>query len=86
MVEKEVFINTQPSGAWVFIDNKRRGRPTPTSIVVSINNPVRLTLKKEGYRDKKVVLSPRSIREGKAKFSLIKHRYRKKKNENIIIY
>lgn len=84
-LERTVFISTQPSGAHIFINNKNMKSLTPASIVVPVNNIVRLTLKRKGYKDIKVVLSPDSINRGTAHFSLLKSNNRKRRNKTIII-
>ena len=85
VMEKTVFISTEPSGAHIFINDKNVKSLTPTSIVVNVNNTVRLTLKRDGYKDKKVVLSPHSINKGTAHFSLLKSNNRKRRDETIIL-
>ena len=81
---KSIFITTQPSGAQVYINNRSIGRLTPTSVTVPFNNQFQLTLKREGYRDKSLVLNPGAVKR-MMNFPLQKDRKRRKRNETIII-
>lgn len=83
-VEKSVFITTQPSGAQVYINNESVGRRTPTAVTVPFNGQFRLTLRREGYHDKNIKLSPDSVKR-MMNFPLQKNEKQRKKNEAIII-
>ena len=83
---KSIFVTTQPSGAHVYLNNKNVNRVTPTSIVVPIDNSFQLVFKREGYNDKKVVLSPSSIKRKRViNFSLEKNQKRIRQESPVII-
>ena len=83
-IEKNVFINTQPSGAHVYINNEKMDQLTPTSVVIPSSGQFQLILKKVGYHDTKVVLSPESV-NNMMSFSMKKNKNRKKMYETIVI-
>ena len=80
---KNVFVVTQPSGARIYIDNKVLEGLTPTSVVIPLDRDSQLTLKRMGYKDKTVVLSPKGLKRT-INLSLTKLR-RRKTREAIII-
>ncbi len=59
---KSVFIVTKPSGAQVYIDDKKISRLTPTSVLVPLNREFTLTIRRRGYRDRTAVLSPDRVK------------------------
>ena len=68
---RKVFLTTRPSGAQVYVNGVQADNSTPTSISLHPNQRIQLLIKKEGYRDKKINLSPQEIKL-KMQYSLIK--------------
>jgi len=81
---KSIFVTTQPSGAHVYLNNKSVNRVTPTSIIVPLDDSFQLIFKRDGYNDKRVVLSPGSIKRV-INFSLEKDEKKKRQERPVII-
>ncbi len=87
IVRKSVFIITQPSSAQIYINGVKTDRLTPTSVIVPFNKQFTLTIRRKGYHDKTVVLSPHSIQHT-VRFALKKDQAKRRgrrRNESIII-
>ena len=80
---RNIFITTKPSGAQLYINSKKIKPLTPTSILIPINT-FQLIIKKQGYHDQIVELSPNSIKN-KIGFTLKKNKQKKPKKNVIII-
>ena len=81
--ERSVFITTQPSGAQVYVNNRNLNLLTPGMMTIP-NKKFKLTLKRPGYRDKTVVLKPKSVKH-KMNFSLEKSQKKRGNDSTIII-
>ena len=82
-VEKNVFLVTRPSGAYVYINGVRNSNTTPTFVSIPVDQPTQMLIKKQGYHDKSVTLSPKKL-EKKIQYSLTRKAERKR-HEIIII-
>ena len=82
--EKSIFIVTKPSGARIYINNKRMQFLTPTTITVPHNQKFQLTLKRTGYLDKTVTLYSPDLKSV-INFPMQKRKKERKKNAPIII-
>ncbi len=82
-VSKNVFLITRPSGAHVYINGVKIRNTTPTFVSIPQGQPTKMLIKKRGYHDKSVALSPQKLGR-EIKYSLTKKAGRKR-NEIIII-
>ena len=84
---KRVFLDTNPSGAQFFVDNNGQKISGVTPIVQQFpaNRKFTLTLKKLGFLDKQVVVTPEQVKKGQLVFYLDKIAKRQPSNESIII-
>ena len=57
-VYSKVFINSEPSGASIFINNQSSSKYTPAFVTLTNNKTSNITLKKEGYFSKNFVFDP----------------------------
>ena len=87
VVMKRVFLDTDPSGAQFFVDNNGQKISGVTPIVQQFpaNRQFTLTLKKSGFLEKQVVVTPEQVKKGQLLFYLDKLAKRQLSNESIII-
>ena len=83
LITKEVLLTTRPSGAQLYINGVKLNSTTPTSISIYSHQETKILIRKSGYKDKKVTLSPEKVKH-KVQYSLIK-KPGAKTNEVIII-
>ena len=81
---RKVFLDTEPSGVKFYIDGgKKISGVTPVWEDLPVNRRFTLTLKKAGFLDKQVVVTPAQVRKGRLVYVL--DRKKAKKAEFIII-
>lgn len=81
---KNILINTQPSGAQLYINGKKIDTVTPTSIMVPIDERFELIIRRVGYYDHKIALYPKEIKET-VKFRLKKKKRSRTRNKVLIM-
>ncbi len=82
---RKIFIATKPSGAMIYLNDKKVPYLTPTVIQLPQNQVVTLMLRKRNYRDKVVTVDSRQVK-AKMEFSLVKQRKTKRKPRIVIGY
>ena len=81
---RNIFVNTQPSGAQLYINGRKVDVTTPASVMVPANGNFELTIKRLGYHDKTVTLSTRDIK-GIVNFPLKRKKSIKNNSPKVII-
>ena len=79
---KDIFVDTKPAGATIYIDNKKISNPTPTLITIPANKKILITVRKNGYYPNKQYISTKTIKD---KISLQLKRIPKGETNEIII-
>ena len=82
-VTKPIFLGTKPSGATIYISNKKIDQLTPTIINIPANKTVWITVQKKGYYRKK--LNSSNIKNRKLLLTLKKISSQGEKDEVIIV-
>lgn len=83
-ITKTIFLDTKPSGAIIYINNKKMEQLTPTIINIPIDQTVLLTLQKKGYYLNKKRISSKTIKD-KLLLTLKKVNSQGEKDEVIIV-
>ncbi len=66
--QKQIIINSEPSGADIYINEMPTSLKTPTIIKKPTGNSFNVTFKKEGYEDKLVIVNKMKSFDGKKAF------------------
>ena len=82
---KKIFIRSKPSGAGIYINNQFMRKHTPASLNLNLSSDVIITVKKIGFKDKKIQINQKNF-QNSIFITLIKANKTQNNSNRIILY